>query len=333
MPPPELGVNMLRRAFITLLGRATAAWPLAAQAQEAGRTYRLGGLSAGPRDTPYFVAMFENLRRLGFIEGQNLTVDWHAFALYVDRVSDFAAELVKADVDVILASGDLATHAAQRATQSIPILGTTDDMVRSQLVNSLARPEGNTTGISMFSTELDGKRQEILIEAVPGLRRMAAIADSSTTALSQLQALRDAARARNVELSIHRIARPEEIAAAIDAAKAWGAAALNVLASPVLFGNRQIVMQRVAALRLPAIYQFPEVAQDGGFVAYGPRLVQIFGELVTRQLVKILRGTKVADVPVEQPTKFDLVVNLKTAKALGLTIPESLLARADEVIE
>ena len=333
MPPPELGVDMQRRAFITLLGGATAAWLLAAQAQETGRTYRLGGLSAGPRDTPYFVAMFENLRRLGFIEGQNLTVDWHAFALHVDRVPDFAAELVKADVDVILASGDLATRAAQRATQSIPILGTTDDMVRSQLVNSLARPEGNTTGISMFSTELDGKRQEILIEAVPGLRRMAAIADSITTALSQLQALQDAARARNVELSIHRIAKPEEIAAAIDAAKAWGAAALNVLASPVLFGNRQIVIQRVAALRLPAIYQFPEVAQDGGFVAYGPRLVQIFGELVTRQLVKLLRGTKVADVPVEQPTKFDLVINVKTAKALGLTIPESLIARADEVIE
>jgi putative ABC transport system substrate-binding protein len=206
-------------------------------------------------------------------------------------------------------------------------------MLRSQLVNSLARPEGNTTGISMFSTELDGKRQEILIEAVPGLSRMAAIADSITTTLSQLQALQDAARARNVELSIHRIARPEEIAAAVDAAKAWGAAALNVLASPVLFGNRQIVMQRVAELRLPAIYQFPEVAQDGGFVAYGPRLVQIFGELTTRQLVKLLRGAKPADVPVEQPTKFDLVINLKTAKALGLTIPESLLARADEVIE
>ncbi len=185
----------------------------------------------------------------------------------------------------------------------------------------------------MFSTELDGKRQEILIEAVPGLRRMAAIADSINTDFSQLQALQDAARARNVELSIHRIARSEEIAAAIDAAKAWGAAALNVLASPVLFGNRQIVIQRVSALRLPAIYQFPEVVQDGGFVAYGPRLIQIFGELVTRQLAKILSGTKVADVPVEQPTKFDLAINLKTAKALGITIPESLLARADVVIE
>jgi len=324
---------MRRREFIIILSGAAAAWPLATRAQEAGRTYRLGGLSAGPRDAPYFVAMFESLRRLGFIEGQNVAVYWRSFAPDVDRVSDFAADLVKADVDAILASGDLATRAAQGATQSIPILATSDDMVRSGLVNSLARPEGNPTGISMFSTELDGKRQEILIEAVPGLRRMAALADSATTAFRQLQSLQDAARARNVELSIQRITRPEEIAAAIDAAKTWGAAALNVLASPVLFGNRQIVLERVAALRLPAIYQFPEVAQDGGCVAYGPRLVKIFGELVTRQLVKLLRGTKPADVPVEQPTKFDLVFNLKTAKALGLTIPPTLLATADEVIE
>ena len=324
---------MRRREFIIILSGAAAAWPLATRAQEAGRTYRLGGLSTGPRDAPYFVAMFESLRRLGFIEGQNVAVYWRSFAPDVDRVSDFAADLVKADVDAILASGDLATRAAQGATQSIPILATSDDMVRSGLVNSLARPEGNTTGISMFSTELDGKRQEILIEAVPGLRRMAALADSATTAFRQLQSLQDAARARNVELSIQRITRPEEIAAAIDAAKTWGAAALNVLASPVLFGNRQIVLERVAALRLPAIYQFPEVAQDGGCVAYGPRLVKIFGELVTRQLVKLLRGTKPADVPVEQPTKFDLVFNLKTAKALGLTIPPTLLATADEVIE
>jgi putative tryptophan/tyrosine transport system substrate-binding protein len=327
------GTYMRRREFITLVSGAAVAWPLGTGAQEAGRTYRLGGLSAGPRGAPYFVAMFEELRRLGFVEGQNLTVYWHSFALQVDRLSDFAAALVKADVDAILASGDLATRAAQAATQSVPILGTSDDMVRSRLVQSLARPESNTTGISMFSTELDGKRQEILIEAVPGLRRMAALADSATTASRQLQALQDAARTRNVELSIQQIARPEDIAAAIEAAKAWGAAALNVLASPVLFGNRQIVLERVAALHLPAIYQFPEVAQDGGCFAYGPRLIRIFGELVTRQLVKLLRGTKPADVPVEQPSKFDLVINLKTANALGLTIPPMLLATADEVIE
>jgi putative tryptophan/tyrosine transport system substrate-binding protein len=322
---------MRRRDFI-LGGGATIGWPLAAQAQEAGRTYRLGGLSVGPREAPYFVAMFENLRRLGFIEGQNLTVDWRAFGLRVDLISQYTGELVNAGVDVIYVSGDFAIRAAQRATQSIPILGTADDILGSELVKSLARPEGNTTGISMFSTELAGKRQEILIEAVPGLRRMAAIADS-ITALPQLQALQDAARAHNVELSIYRVAGPEEIAVAINEAKAWGAAALNVLESLVFFGNRQIVMQSVAASRLPAIYFFAEMAQDGGLIAYGPRLRQIFGELVTRQLVKLLRGTKPADIPVEQPTKVELVINLKTAKALGFTIPESVLARADEVIE
>ena len=220
-----------------------------------------------------------------------------------------------------------------RATATIPILGSTDDMVGSGLVNSLAHPGGNTTGTSIFATELDGKRQEILIEAVPGLRRMAALADSTTITDANLHALQEAARARNIELSIHRIARPEEIAAAIDAAKASGAAALNVLSAPILFNSRQIVMQRVAALRMPAIYQFPEEAEEGGFVAYGPRLVQIFRQLVAQQLVKLLRGTKVADVPVEQPTKFELVINLKTANALGVTVPATLVARAEKVIE
>ena len=182
-------------------------------------------------------------------------------------------------------------------------------------------------------TELDGKRQEILIEAVPGLRRMAALADRNTTAPQQLQALQDAARARGVELSIYRVAKSEEIAAAVDAAKASGAEALNVLSSPVLYGNRQIIMQRVAALRLPAIYQFPEVAEEGGFIAYGSRLVHLYRELIAPQLVKLLRGVKPAELPIEQPTKFELVINLKTAKALGLTMPELFLVRADEVVE
>ena len=206
-------------------------------------------------------------------------------------------------------------------------------MVGSGLVNSLARPGGNTTGISILASELDGKRQEILIEAVPGLRRMAAIVDSSTTGSTQLRELRDAARTRSIELSIHRIASAKEIPAAIDAAKASGAEALNVMASAILFGNRQIIMQRVAALRLPAIYHWADEAEEGGFVAYGPRLVQVFRELVTPQLVKLLRGTKPADLPVEQPTKFELVINLKTAKTMGVTVPETLLARADKVIE
>ncbi len=206
-------------------------------------------------------------------------------------------------------------------------------MIGEGLVNSLARPGGNTTGVSILANELDGKRQEILIEAVPGLRHMAVLAGSKTTGPRELQALQNAARAHGVELSVHRVSTVEEITSAINAAKASDAAAINVLSSPFLYGNRQILMQRVAALRLPAVYQWPEEAEEGGLIAYGPRIVQIFRELVAQQLVKLLRGIKAADVPVEQPTKFELVINLKTANAMGVTVPATLVARADKVIE
>ena len=323
---------MRRREFITLLGGAAFTSPLAARAQEAGRTYRLGILSAAKRDAPYWLAMFDELPRAGFIEGQNLTIDWHQYAPRVDLIPEFAAELVKAKVDVIAATGDTAIRAAQQATTTIPILGSTDDMIGSGLVNSMARPDGNTTGTSIFAGDLDGKRQEILIEAVPGLRRMAALA-ASDKAPAKIDELQEAARSRNIELSIHRIAKPQELPAALDAAKAWGAAALNVLSSPILYASRKIIIERVAALDLPAIYQFPEVAEEGGFVGYGPSVVRMYRELMAPLLIKLLRGAKPADLPIEQPTKFELVINVKTAKALGLTVPPTLLARADEVIE
>jgi len=276
--------------------------------------------------------VFDELRRAGFIEGQNLVVNWHQYAPRVDLIPEFAAELVNAKVDVIVATGDAAIRAVQQATTQIPILGSTDDMVGSGLVKSLARPDGNTTGTSILATELDGKRQEILMEAVPGLLRMAALVDSRTTS-THFQSLQDAARARGVELSAHRIVRPEEIPAALDAAKASGAEALNVLSSPMLWGNRRIIMQRAAELRLPAIYQFPDDAEEGGFAGYGPRVVQMYRELMVPMLVKLLRGAKPSDLPIEQPTKFELVINLKTATRLGVTVPPTLLARADEVIE
>jgi putative tryptophan/tyrosine transport system substrate-binding protein len=323
---------MRRREFIALMG-ASVAWPFAATAQQAGRTYRVGGVSIGPSSAPYFMAMFDELRRQGFIVGQNLTIEWRVYGAEIDLVPKFVAELVKSKVDIIYATGDAGIRAAQRATATIPILGITQDMVGQGLVNSLARPGGNTTGVSIFGTELDGKRQEILIEAVPGLRRMVVLADSKVTRSSELQALQDAARARGVEVSIHRVASTEEITAAIDTAKASGAAALNVLSSALLYGNRQLIIDRVAALRLPAIYSAAEDAEEGGFLAYGPRLLQIYRELVAQQLVKLLRGTKPAEIPIEQPTKFELVINLKTANALGVTVPATLVARADKVIE
>jgi putative ABC transport system substrate-binding protein len=321
-----------RREFITLLG-GTAMWSLAAGGQEFGRIYRVGALIVSPRDAPHHVAFFEELRRLGFIDGQNLAVDVSGYGLSVERLAGHAADLVKGPVDVILATGDEAVRSAQRVTRTIPILAITDDMVGQGLVHSLAKPGGNTTGITILASELDGKRQEILIEAVSGVRRIAALVDSNTTTPSQLRVLEDAARARGVELSMHQVAWREEIGSAIDAAKATGARALNVLASTLLFNSRAFIFKRVEALRLPAVYQFPEMAEQGGLIAYGPPLVPLFREIMSRQLAKLLRGSKPADLPVEQPTKFELVINLKTARALGLEIPSNLLGRADKVIE
>jgi putative ABC transport system substrate-binding protein len=199
-------------------------------------------------------------------------------------------------------------------------------------VKSLARPEGNTTGVSVLAVDLDGKRQDILIEAVPGLRRLAALADVNNTA-AKLDALQEVAHVRNVELSIYRIARSEEITAAIDRAQASGAAALNIFACPLLWANRQLIMDRAAALHLPTMHEFPEVAEEGAFAAYGPRLSQLFAEVMPQQIIKLFRGIKVADVPVEQPTRFELVINLKTAKAMGVTVSPALLLRADKLIE
>ena len=324
---------MKRREFITLLGGAAAAWPLAASGQEFGRIYRVGALIVSPRDAPHHVAFFDELRRLGFIDGQNLAVDVGGYSLSIERLAGHAADLVKGQVDVILATGDEAVRSAQRATTTVPILAITDDMVGQGLVHSLAKPGGNTTGITILASELDGKRQEILIEAVPGLRRIAALVDSNTTTPLQQRVLEDAARARGVELSIHPVAWREEIGSAIDAAKAAGAGALNVLASTLLFNSRAFIFNRVEALHLPAVYQFPEMAEQGGLIAYGPPLVPLFREIMSRQLAKLLRGSKPADLPVEQPTKFELVINHKTARALGLEIPHTLLGRADKVIE
>jgi putative tryptophan/tyrosine transport system substrate-binding protein len=324
---------MNRRRLIALLGGAFLVSPLQARGQQPGRSYRIGGLYSSPREAPQHIALFGELRRLGFIEGQNLIIDPYGFGLRNEQFLQAAVELVNARVDAILAGGNPAIRAAQQATTAIPILGLTDDMVGSGLAASMAHPGANTTGVSLLATELDGKRQELLIELIPEARRIATLADPNTTAPRQLQALQDAARAHDVDLDIRTAGTPEEIIPAIDAAKASGAAGLNVLASPILFANRRLIFERASTLRLPAIYQRPEMARDGGFAGYGPSIVQLFRDVLSRQLVKLLEGAKPADLPVEQPTKFELVINVNAAKALGLTIPRSMLMLADEVIE
>ena len=328
---PMTGSPTRRRVLRLACGMLLAA--SAASAQEPGRVYRLGGLRNSPSAAPHWIAFFDELRRLGFIEGQNLSDDRRGYGLRAEQYDEHAAELVKARVDVILAGGDAAVRAAQRATTEIPILALTDDMVGQGFVRSLGKPGGNTTGITILASELDGKRQEILIEAMPGIRRIAALVDTNIATSSHLRALEEAARAQGVRLSMHRVARQEEIVAAIDAAKAADAEALNVLASSLLWNNRTIIFDRVAALRMPAVYQWLEMADEGGLICYGPSIVQLYRDVQSRQLASLLRGTKPANVPVEQPTKFELAINLKTAKALSLAIPPSLLARADKVIE
>src|SRR5437764_7117474 len=324
--------RMRRREFITLLGGAAVERPLGVQAQETGRSYRLGLLNPLPREMPQFVAFFDELRRFGFVEGQNLIVDGRGFASRPEQFAERAREIVKSGVNVVVCGGDVAMRAAQQATATVPLLGISDDMLAQHHVSSLARPDGNPTGISILATELDGKRQEILMELVPAARRMGALADRATTAPSHLEALQDAARRRGVELSIHQVARPEEIGPAIEAAHTSGVQAINVLATALLNAHRGLIFERTAVLRLPAIYQFPESAEDGGLFGYGSRITEIYRQ-IARQVVKILRGAKLSDVPVEQPTTFELVINLKTAKALGLEVSPAMLNRADKVIE
>ena len=323
--------RLKRRDFVILLGGA-AAWPFAVRAQEVGRTYRLGFVLPIGRQTPPVVAFFDELRLNGFIEGKNLATVAGSFGLEGSTPAGRATTVVKGAPDLIVAGGPLNTRAVQNAAPTLPIVALSDDMIGEGLTRSLAQPGGNTTGVSILAPELDGKRQDLLIEAVPGASRMAALADSNVTTIRQLQALQEAVRSRGIELLAFTIARPEEITAAINDVKAAGAAAFNVLASPLLYGNRQAIIERAAALHLPAMYQWPETAEEGGLMGYGPRITQMFRQ-VARLAVKVLRGSKTGDLPVEQPTRFELVINLQAAKVIGHEVPAGLVLRADKVID
>jgi len=326
---------MRRREFVIIVGGATAL-PLlrvpVAGAQEPGRIYKLGMITGAARQAPRIVAFFDELMGLGFVEGQNLKIIAGGFDLRDDQLAEVAATLAKSAPDVIFCADDTALRKIGETIHTVPIVGVSADMVAAGFVHSLARPDGNITGISILSSDLDGKRQDILMEAVPGARRIAVLAEPTISQPAELKALRNAAGARNVELEVFTVGAPDQIALAMEQAKAWGANALNVLSASLFSFNRQIVIEKAAALGLPAIYEWPEMVEEGGLIGYGPRLSLIYRHLA-RVVVKVLRSVKPKDIPVEQPAKFDLVINLKTAKMLGMTIPEALLTRADEVIE
>jgi putative ABC transport system substrate-binding protein len=321
-----------RRDVVAALGGALV-WPLVAGAQEAGRVYRVAYLGPSPREAPPQAVFFEALGKLGFIEGKNLEQDFRGYGQRPGQFAETAKALAEAKPDLIVCGGPEPGRAGQQATQTIPLLVNTDDMVGEGLVASIAHPGGNTTGVSIRSPDLDGKRLEILLELLPGARRIGGLAGVDTANEPHFAALREAAKARGIEFVTRTVSAYGEIGPAIEAAKADGAQGLDVMGSALLFGSRKVIFERTAALGLPAIYQWPENAREGGLIGYGPSIVEIYRGQISRLAAKILRGAKPADLPVELPDKFALAINLEVAKALGMAIRPGMLDRADEVIE
>ncbi|MGB9654055.1 MAG: ABC transporter substrate-binding protein [Pseudolabrys sp.] len=324
---------MKRREFIGLVGGAAIALPLGARAQEPGRIYRLAVVISSGRDEPPTAAFLDELREQGFVEGKNLEFIPGGFRFDNQQTAAVVPAIVKAAPDAIVVAGDFIAEKFQKETKSIPLVVMTEDMIAAGFAASLAKPGGNITGISLMSPDLDGKRQDILIEAVPGAQRIAVLADSNVATLQHLRALEATARsAHGKELLVVRAANSSEIMRAVNDANAQGAAAFNVLSSPMLHLNRFAIIERATQLRLPAIYQWPETADEGGLLAYGPSFIEVFRQRA-RMVAKVLRGVKPADLPIEQPSTFKLSVNLKTAKSMNQIIPAALLLRADKLIE
>ena len=325
---------MQRREFLVAIGGA-AVLPFAAHAQETGRVYRLGVLVPATRAS--IEPFFDEMRLNGFAEGQNLTVTG-SYSVRSEQIPDAVTALMKTGPEVILCGPETYLRALQAATHAIPLDSMSEDLVGEGFAVSLANPGRNITGISLLSPELDSKRLEILSEAVPGLRRLAALAHSIATK-QHLERLRELAQARGIELSVFPFDKASDIfdkasdiAPALDAAKASGAQAINFLANPFQVVNRDLILDHMSRIALPAIYQWPETADLGGLIGYGPPFALMYRQRA-RQIVKILRGARVTEVPVEQPSNFELVINLKTAKAIGLELPAGLVLRADRVIE
>jgi putative tryptophan/tyrosine transport system substrate-binding protein len=322
---------MRRREFITLFGGAAATWPLAAYAQRAMRSIGVLWPASAPPPPPRLESLRLAMRQMGFVEGQNLTIELRYAEKGPRQLPELAADLVRAKVDVIAAFGDLAPRMAHEATSKIPIVAVTDDILGTGLINSLARPGGNVTGLTIMSPELSGKRLELLQEMLPGLSFVVALSDP-TIGSSQLSGTEAAARSMNLKLEFLEVRNRDEIADAFRTARDKGAQAVNVLASPILSQLFREVIDASAAHRLPAIYQWKEHADSGGLMSYGPSLTAMWRQSGTI-VVKVLNGASPESLPFEQPTKFELVVNATTADALGLRIPPSVLVRADEVIE
>jgi putative tryptophan/tyrosine transport system substrate-binding protein len=328
-------INIARRKFISALGGIVGAWPLAALAQTSRRLGVLFGTSAqAAKARGLLDAVTEGLKEYGWVEGRNISFEYRFADGKDEALPKLAAELVQLRLDAILTDGTTATQAAKNATRTVPIvMAVSNDPLASGFVASLNRPGGNITGISVLAPELAGRRLQLLTEMVPGLGRVAVLLKPSNPShavlLTQMQT---AAQSLNVELRVVEAAAPDKLESAFAAITAARAGALIVLADSMFFGQTPRLVALTATARLPALFPEKQVAQAGGLMAYGPSIPASFrraGAFVD----KILRGANPADLPVEAPTTFELVINLKTAKALGLTVPDKLLSTADEVIE
>ena len=334
---------MKRREFITLLGSAAAAWPLAARAQtpigRTGKTPRVGILMPGPaaHSAATLEPFYRGLHELGYIVGQNLAIEQRNGDWKPDRFPALATELVGLKVDILVAWSTPTARAAKQATNTIPIVaGVMADPVGDELVASLGRPGGNVTGTTFLGPELVPKRLQLLRDVVPGLVRVAALwhphAYGEQTMANVVKDIEDTARTLGMQLQLVPADRPEDIASAFSAMAKDNAGAFIVMPSPMLFGEHRRIVELALNNRLPGMYQAREFVDAGGLMSYGANLDDLFRRTAT-YVDKILKGAKPADLPVERPTKFELVINVKAAREVGLTINRDILLVADEVIE
>jgi putative ABC transport system substrate-binding protein len=327
-----------RRAFISGITVALLAAPLAGEGQQAGKVPRIGYLALNPAANPHLHEAFrQGLRDLGYVEGRNVVIEYRSAEGKRERLPALAAELVALKVDVIVAPGNLAAVAAKRATRTLPIVfAAVADPVTSGLVTSLAQPGGNVTGSANLHAELVGKCLEQVKQAVPGASRVTVLwqpdAQGERMGKDILKGAEVVARALGVQLQFVEARGPADFERAFSEMTRARADALTVLPSAMFINERRRLVDLAAKNRLPAVYPSRDSVDAGGLMSYGPDLPDVFRRAAT-YVDRILKGAKPGDLPVEQPTKFELVINLKTAKALGLTIPQSLLQRADQVIE
>jgi putative ABC transport system substrate-binding protein len=327
---------MNRRAFITLIGGAALAWPLAARAQQVGKIWRIGMLDTASRElnSTNMEVFLDKLQEYGYLEGKNLTIDYRSAQGRNERLPELVSQLIALNPDVLVLRGTPEALAVKNATSTIPVvMSAVVDPVGIGVAASQSRPGGNFTGMSSITTELEAKRLGLLKEVVPGMKRMGFLGDYTNPAVRmQWEEVQVAARSLMIDTVRFDIRRAADVSHAFDVAASENLDAFRIGVDGTTRPNRQLIIDLAAVHKLPTMYAAKEFAEDGGLIAYAVRYVDLYRRAATL-VEKIFKGAKPSELPIERPTKFELVLNLKTAKALGLTFSPGVLAIADEVIE